>query len=313
MKRIMQSILASAQTLYPTTVCHFVIMANHMHLLLVVQDPEDFVSFIGYLKRESAHAVNRLLGRKKHTVWCDRYDDPKILDPEKAIQRIVYLYTNPQKANLVETIDQYPNLSTWQAFLSGGTESFVGRIPRNAITELPERALSPSQQQRFTAELEDFSAEEQTLLIEPDAWMKCFSDLEGQDPEAINTRIVQEIREQETQLQKTRATQNIPVIGARRLENGDMRKSYMPKKRGKRMICLSSVIAYRKRFINFYKEYTGYKTQDESKAMVRRSRTLSRVHNLLASRRRLLFIPSAGNYSAVLPIREISSIRPKSA
>ena len=111
-KAIMQSIIATAQTMYPTTICHFVLMANHMHLILVVQDPEDFVAFIGYIKRESAHAINRLLGRKKRTVWCDRYDDPKILDPDKAMQRIVYLYSNPQKANLVSTIDEYPNLSS---------------------------------------------------------------------------------------------------------------------------------------------------------------------------------------------------------
>lgn len=279
MKLIMRSIMASAQTLYPTTVCHFVLMANHMHLLLVVKNPEDFVSFIGYIKRESAHAVNHLLGRQKHTVWCERYDDPKILDPDKAVQRIVYLYTNPQKANLVETIDEYPNLSTWQAFLSGGEELTVGRIARSSIPELYSANLTPKQQRQLVAALEDSAGEEQTLIIEPDAWMQCFSELRNANPEEVNEKILAAIRQEEELLQKHRAQNGLPVLGATALQHANMRKVYTPQKRGKRMICLSSVIEYRKRFIEFYKDYTGYKTRNEREAMQPRTRTATRIHS----------------------------------
>jgi len=159
-KAIMQSIIAAAQTMYPTTICHFILMANHMHLQLVVQDPKDFVAFVGYIKRESAHAINRLLGRKKLTVWCDRYDDPKILDPDKAIQRIVYLYSNPSNANLVSNIDEYPNLSSWQAFLAGGEEIQVGRITRSSIGMLPDGMSNLRRQETFALQLIEQAGEE---------------------------------------------------------------------------------------------------------------------------------------------------------
>lgn len=278
---IMQSILAAAQSSYPTKICHFVLMANHMHLQLIVQDPEDFVAFVGYVKRESAHAINRLLGRKKRTVWCDRYDDPKILDPEKAMQRIVYLYTNPQNANLVATIDQYPNLSSWQAFLAGGEELQVNRIARSSIAMLPAGASSIRKQEVVAQQLLQQAGEEQTLRIEPDAWMECFSQLEGTDPEEINALIIQDIRAKEKDLELERARNDTPVLGTRALQQADIRKAYIPQKRGKRMICLSSVKEYRQQFIKFYKDYTGYQSIREVMSRSRRLVHRPRMHNLV--------------------------------
>jgi len=279
-------------------------MANHMHLHLVVQDPEDFVAFVGYLKRESAHAINRLLGRKKHTVWCDRYDDPKILDPEKAMQRIVYLYTNPQNANLVETIDEYPNISSWNAFQVGGEELQLRRIARCSIGVLPNGVTSISKQQRFADELEELAGEEQTLLIEPDAWMNCFHELKTSDPEQINSLILKEIREKENELRLARSKSRTPVLGARMLKQSDIRKVYTPTKRGKRMICLSSIRKYRQEFIQFYKDYTGYKTREEVKQETRAIRA-PRGHNLrdwLSAIPPGLFAPGGRIFANLLPL-----------
>ena len=36
MKRLLLGYLAAAQTLYPITICHCVFMANHVHLIIVV-------------------------------------------------------------------------------------------------------------------------------------------------------------------------------------------------------------------------------------------------------------------------------------
>jgi len=85
---LLTSILARTQTIFPVTICHFVVMSNHVHMLNVVEFPELVKDFVGYFKRESAHAINHLLGRKKHTIWCSGYDSPIVLDPAKVLDRI---------------------------------------------------------------------------------------------------------------------------------------------------------------------------------------------------------------------------------
>src|SRR5262245_23867743 len=89
MRVILMGIFARAQELYGVTLCHLVVMPNHMHLIITIGDSTRTKFFVEYIKRETAHAVNRLQGRRQRTVWVKGYDSPTILDPEKAIARIV--------------------------------------------------------------------------------------------------------------------------------------------------------------------------------------------------------------------------------
>jgi len=75
-------ILARAQELYPVRLCHYVFMSNHFHILIKVEDPLDVPRFVGYLKGEMAHLANKLLGRKRKTIFNREYDSPKLLLPE---------------------------------------------------------------------------------------------------------------------------------------------------------------------------------------------------------------------------------------
>ena len=106
MQLILQSILARAQSKYKVSVCHFLFMSNHLHMLLVVNNPDEVPAFMDMIKTESAHAINRLLGRRQRTVWCSGYDSPPVLTLEDIILKINYIYTNPQSADLVDTIDR---------------------------------------------------------------------------------------------------------------------------------------------------------------------------------------------------------------
>ena len=90
MKEVVISYLAMAQTKYPVKICHFMVMANHLHIIVVVENPEHLKMFVGYFKRETAYAINGLLGRDKHNVWEDGYDSPIVLDYEMALSRIAY-------------------------------------------------------------------------------------------------------------------------------------------------------------------------------------------------------------------------------
>ena len=84
MELILWSALAVAQSLYPLKVIAFVIMGNHIHIIVLIEDPTSVESF----KCETGHAVNRLLGRRQVTVWCQGYDSPAILTLDDLVEKM---------------------------------------------------------------------------------------------------------------------------------------------------------------------------------------------------------------------------------
>lgn len=263
MKTILRGIFAAAQALYPTTICDYIVMANHMHMIIVVENPSVVDDFIGYIKRESAIAINKLLGRTRHTVWCSGYDSPMIADPETIIRRKTYFYTNPQAAHLVDTIEEYPNLSSWEEFCNGASDRSYKRIPRYAIPALPKGEISFAKQYEIKRFLLESASAEHALYIEPDAWMRCFSDTAELDPEVIKAEVLSNVRENELKLRKER--EGFSVLGARRIQQQDIAKEYVPKKHGKKMWVLAATKALRVAFVKWAKEYVA--ERDELKAL----------------------------------------------
>lgn len=251
MTMILEGIIARAAEAYPVRICAIVVMGNHIHLFLVVDAPEQVPLFVAYIKRETAHAINHLRGRVGHTVWQDGYDAVIILDPMKAIERLVYFYTNPQKANLVAKIEDYPNLCTWRDFLLGGGEKRCKRISRDKIPTLSKHALSLKAQQDLADDLEREATGELLLYIQPDAWIDCFPELEGANPEYIKNEIIHLVRQEEERLNQQRKRS---VIGPLALRLESIHKSYLPKKRGRRMLCMSTILDRRKAFINWCRQ-----------------------------------------------------------
>ncbi len=68
---IVKSWLAAACELYPVRICHIIVEATHIHLVLVVINPDHVDAFFCHFKTESAHMINGLLGRNKRTLWCE--------------------------------------------------------------------------------------------------------------------------------------------------------------------------------------------------------------------------------------------------
>jgi len=249
MNLILEDILCRAAAQYNISVCHFIWTFNHLHILLVAQDPEHVDNFMQYIKRESAHAINRLLGRRKRTIWCKSCDSPIVLDPEQAMKRIVYIYTNPQKDNLIDYIENWPCFSSWQQYVTGEHTLTRKRICRDNIPALKSTKVSISKQHRITDVLLDNSCEEFAFVLEPDAWMSCFPELEGADREELNQTILQTIRQVEAQLAKDR---NTPVPNAEQLRCQDMARPYTPEKWGIKTSCLSSFKDFRVSFIRWF-------------------------------------------------------------
>ena len=250
MEKICRSYLAAAATKYKIRPTAVKVMGNHVHKKVIVDDPADLPDFVEYFKRETSHAINKLLGRTQRTVWKRGYDPVRILDAEKSFDRTVYFYLNAARANLVESIDDYPGFSTWQ---NGFEETFTlteDHIARDTVPTLSFPSLTDQQDLRIVHDLAEKSNKQYSVEIDCLAWMECYEETRNGDRAAMAQRIRDAVYSEERRLASLR---KFPVIGASTLRRQSMRKAHTPKKFGKRMICMSSDIERRKEYICWFK------------------------------------------------------------
>lgn len=256
---IIRGCLVGAQKLYPVRICHLLVEATHIHLIVVVQDPDDVPQFMRHFKTESAHYLNGLLGRNKRTIWCAGYDSPTVLTMNKTIAAIAYIYSNPAKDNLVASIDQYPGFSTWKMFQTNELTKRWKRLRRPQF-----KALTPDSHNlgAYTREAERVlreSNEIESFTIEPNAWLEAFnvSDATEQgriEQGQINSRVIKLIRYLEERAERKRKRQNKRVIGREQLIKQELDLSYRPERKGRRTWCLSDVRSLRIEYIRFFKK-----------------------------------------------------------
>jgi hypothetical protein len=221
-------------------------------MIVVVDDPAAIPPFVGFIKRESAHMVNHLLGRQRHTVWLEGYDSAAILDFEKMIDRLAYIYTNPARANL-EEIDKYPNVSSWDV-LQKGKETLIRKaIPRESYGQLPGKQLSLEAQKSLLENTIEECSAEYTLIIDTNRWLKCFEETQNHKPEDIRKKIQDRVKSIEASLKEARVR---PLKGAHALSLDRLNSEYLSTKHGKKMICFSSSIELRKRFIKWFVHFS---------------------------------------------------------
>jgi len=246
---ILGSCLARAQTLHPVKVCHHLFEPNHGHLILAVENPDDVPDFMERFKTESANAINRLLGRRKRTVWCEGYDSPPILTISSVISKIVYIYTNPSKDGLENTIHQYPGLSSWEAFNKPlkTTETYprVRRFHVPCITK-DENISTLKLANKLIKKIKT----RHKFTVNPDAWMDAFQIYEDSERQAINAEIKEKVIKEEQSHRETRKQNRTSVIGRQKLISSPMNLDYVSLKKGKRMICISDDKELRKNTIN---------------------------------------------------------------
>lgn len=253
-RAIIRSCLAAAQARYPVKISHLVVEATHIHMVLVVYNPDDVPRFLGHFKTESAHMLNAILGRKKRTIWCKGYDSPKVLTLSKAMAMIAYLYSNPAKDNLVQSIDEYPGFSTWKMFLSGEVTKRWKRLRRPQFRELPRDSHTLRGYTKEAERLLEESSEELTFTLEPNAWLEAFGVTAPVEQEKINKRLVERIRTLEERAERIRVRERKSVIGRERLLKQALDLFYRPSRKGRRMWCLSDRRSLRVEFIRAFKK-----------------------------------------------------------
>jgi len=251
---VLRSCLGAASQLYPVRMGHFIVEGTHVHMVFVVVNPEHVPEFLRHFKCESAHILNRLLGRKKRTVWCEGYDSPIVLTPARALAYIAYLYSNPAKDNLESSIDTYPGFSSWKMFCNGTHTKVWKRLRRSQIRPLSRDSHNARGYDKEAERLLSESTEEVSFTLEPNAWLEAFGITTPEEQARWNERVVKRVRHIEARWEKRREQLGRRVMGAQRLKTQVFNLTYRPQRSGRRMWCLSEKRSVRRNFIVFFKD-----------------------------------------------------------
>jgi len=89
------------------TVHDFVIMPNHVHILMTLPGEMSLEKAMQLVKGSFSFRVNKELGFRGE-IWQRGYSDVRILDDQSFQQHHEYIENNPVKAGLVNSPDEYP-------------------------------------------------------------------------------------------------------------------------------------------------------------------------------------------------------------
>jgi len=123
---VIASIRYNAEQLQHYELHAFVVMANHVHLLVLPRvNPSRFLQSVkGYTAREA----NRLLGRTGQPFWQAESYDHWVRDDRESDRIRAYIENNPVRAGLVANAEDYPWSSAGRkAEITLGSPASTGR------------------------------------------------------------------------------------------------------------------------------------------------------------------------------------------
>lgn len=258
---ILSGIYGRAQRDETVTLCNFVEMNNHSHILAIPKTPELFTNFYKELKGGITESVKALMGLPHLTLWEERSTVAVVPTLEDIIQRLVYIFCNPTKAGLVDSIDEFPGLNSWRAFKTcepsvHATVSIPVRCyHKSAIPRLPsDDTLTEEDDRRFVSALQSSDdVFEHELIMKPLAWLELFGITDPKRIEAVRQRVIKLVHEQEA---KYRAGRTRPVMGVQRLRSQPYFKPHTPAKRDREIFVICSDAEIRKQIISFVRQTT---------------------------------------------------------
>jgi len=109
-------------------VLSFVIMPDHLHLLLVPAKNYDISKIMHTIKRGSARLINQEL-KSSGKVWEPRFFDRVARSKQELINDITYIHFNPVEKGLVEKPEEFLFSSANPRFENDLEEYFNGRPP----------------------------------------------------------------------------------------------------------------------------------------------------------------------------------------
>ena len=241
-------ILGRTQRDNKVELCHFVDMNNHSHSMAVSITGENLSKFHMELKKKTTDAVKALLGRASLSLWERRTGVFRVVTLEDAIERVVYIYCNPSNAGLCDCIEQYPGLSSWNAFkecapsIDAEVEIEARWYPVSEIPTIPtDRRLSPWQDAALHRELRESSKSVQhPIVLKPFKWLETYGVTQPADIETIRQKIINRVREAERVNAEARARDNKRSVSPDALRRAVYMKPHKPKKRERKIFLICS-------------------------------------------------------------------------
>ncbi len=180
LNQIIIGALARALRRYEVICCGFSFLANHYHLLVVVDDARQLARFMNYFQSKLARETGRLYGWREK-VFPRRYQAIVVSNQERAqIGRLKYVLANGCKENLVEHLTDWPGVHAVHALLTGE--------PLEGLWFDRRREYFARRRGRKVDSLQ-FSTHE-TLTLEP---LPCWTDLSPQERRKRVAHLVEEI------------------------------------------------------------------------------------------------------------------------
>jgi hypothetical protein len=183
-------------------------MNNHAHQHVIPDKPEMHTKFYMEYQKKITDTVRKLVKRKQLSLWERRPSVFLLVELEDAIRRLIYLFLNPVRAGLVETIDDYPGLTTWHAFktceASVDAEVIIKAkwTPVSSLEPLPQgNRLSPANDRAMVKRLgEAEETLEYDLIVKPLKWLQAYGITDPAQVEQIRQRIISAVYAEEANL-----------------------------------------------------------------------------------------------------------------
>lgn len=252
-------ILGRTQRDNKVDLCHFVDMNSHSHDLAVAHSAQQLAKFYMEKQKKTTDAVKALVGLPYLSLWEDRPPVTRVVNLADVISRIVYIYCNPSNAALCDSIDDYPGINSWSAFLncepSVDAEVTIDArwYPVSEIPQLPARSLSPSQDAALHETLlKSEEAQSHSIVLKPFKWLEHFGITDPLRIENVRKQIISRVREVERANAAERATANTRCVPRSVLLREPYMKPHNPKKKERKIYLICSDKEQR---IELLKEY----------------------------------------------------------
>lgn len=253
---LINGIIARAIELYPgVELCAFLFMGNHYHAVVVLNaSAEQMAAFFGYIDGEIASLFHRLMGIAHRKFWTKRYHPEPILNPHAVIEKILYCFLNPVRANLVDRAVHWQGASSLPQFLDNSPR-YYRWISSSLVEKLPHGPLSEGFIKKTLAGFEKSKRAPRELRVNPYCWKGCFEQSQGWSDKQISEKILTGLRVKEEEYRKERLAKGKRVLGVERLCKQSIYQRYMSKEYGRSNLCISDDKEEREEYAKIYKAF----------------------------------------------------------
>jgi len=105
-RNVFEQTLERVRVWYGCYIAGYVVMPEHVHLLISEPERSTLAVAIQMLKQNTAHQLRTLAG--DGSFWLERYYDFNVWSESKRIEKLRYIHRNPVERGLVASPENWP-------------------------------------------------------------------------------------------------------------------------------------------------------------------------------------------------------------